>query len=149
MKLSPIAVLLAALVFMKRMAEVGGGAAVRAGARHRDREVPHGTTVFHFTGPLFFGSAGKATRALRAFGEDAKVVILDLTEVPVLDATGLANLEVCIQRLKNRGTQVIVAGVQSGPLRTLVRAGWRKRDDHLRVRRDLDTALEDARALVG
>lgn len=141
-------VLLAALVFMKRMSDVGGGRAVRGGSRHRDRDVPHGAIVFHFTGPLFFGSAGKATRTLRAFGEDAKVVILDLTEVPVLDATGLANLEVCVERLRNRGTQVIVAGVQSGPLRTLVRAGWRQRHDHLRVRRDLDAALEDARELT-
>src|SRR5688500_11631397 len=93
-------VLLAALLFMKRMAEVGEGRAVPGGERHRHLAVPKGAILFEFTGPLFFGSAGKATRALRQFGEDARVVILDMTSVPVLDATGLANLDSCIQRMR-------------------------------------------------
>jgi SulP family sulfate permease len=147
-------VLVAALLFMKRMADVGEGRAISAGATHRDVEVPKGVLVFTISGPLFFGSAGKATRALRQFGDDAQVVVLDLSGVPVLDGTGLANLEVCIERMKARGTKVVVAGVQPQPLRTLVRAGWRGSGSHgghgghVIVRRDLRRAIEDARTIL-
>jgi sulfate permease, SulP family len=144
-----VGVILAAFMFMKRMADVGNVGTVRGGESHRDFEVPKGAILFSITGPLFFGSAGKATRALRQFGDDARVVILDLTSVPVLDATGLSNLEVCIERMRNRGTKVIVAGVQSEPLRTMVRAGWRHRREFLLVRRDLAHAVEDARRILG
>lgn len=145
-----VGVLLAALLFMKRMADLGNVGTVRGGGSHRDLAVPKGAVLFAITGPLFFGSAGKATRALRQFGDDARVVILDLTSVPVLDATGLANLEVCIERMHNRGTKVIVAGVQPQPLRALVRAGWRHghRREFLVVRRDLRRAVEDARTFL-
>ena len=141
-------VMLAALLFMKRMASVGAGRGVAAGARHRDFDIPKGALVYEITGPLFFGSAGKATRALRQFGDDARVVILDVTSVPVIDATGLANLEVCIERLTKRGTQVIVAGVQPQPLRTMIRAGWRGHRAHVRVHRSMDRAVEAARRFL-
>lgn len=143
-----VGVILAAFIFMKRMADVGDVGTVQGGQRHRDLNVPKGAVLFAITGPLFFGSAGKATRALRAYGDDARVVILDLTFVPVLDGTGLANLEVCIERLRARKTMVIVAGVQPQPLRTMVHAGWRHRREFLTVRRDLRRAIEDARAML-
>jgi SulP family sulfate permease len=144
-------VMLAALVFMKRMADVGEARTVRPGERHRQLDVPKGVVVYEITGPLFFGSAGKATRALRQFGEDARVVILDLENVPVIDGTGLANLEVCIERMKARRTRVILAGVQAGPLRAMVRAGWRGSHgvhSHLTVRRSLEHAIDDARRML-
>ena len=52
------------------------------------------------------------------------------------------NLESAIDRLRRQKTFVIVAGVQPGPLRVLVRAGWRERRDHLAVRRTLQGAVD-------
>lgn len=141
-------VILGALLFMRKMADAGGVRAVAGGDSHGHLPVPHGATVFAFHGPLFFGSAGRAMRTLRQFGDDARVVVLDLTDVPDIDATGLANLETCVERVRGRGGHVVVAGVRSVPLRALVRAGWRKRRDHLLVRRDLGSALEEARRIL-
>jgi sulfate permease, SulP family len=143
-----VGVVLAALLFMRRMAEVGGSRIFSERHHALSTSLPKGVIVYEVAGPLFFGAAQRATRALHSIGEDAKVLVLDVSEVPVLDGTGLASLESAMDRLRRQKTFVIVAGAQAQPLRVLVQAGWRARRDHLVVRRDLAKALEEACARV-
>lgn len=138
---------LASLLFIRRMSEIGSGRLVA----HSDHphaaaaKLPPGVIVYEVAGALFFGAAQRMTRALHAIGEDAKVLVLDVTDVPVIDATGLVQLDSAIERLRRQGTFVIVAGARREALRVLVRAGWRERRDHLLVRSDLASALDEAR----
>jgi SulP family sulfate permease len=139
-----VGVVLAALLFIRRMAEMGGSRVFSESHHAIETKLPPGVIVYEVAGPLFFGAAQRATRALHAIGEDAKVLVLDISSVPVLDATGLVNLESAIDRLKRQKTFVIVAGAREQPLRVLVQAGWRDRREHLVVRRDLKLAVEEA-----
>ena len=52
-----------------------------------------------------------------------KVVIIDIEDVPAMDATGLVVLEECLEKLHRRGVFVILAGIQAQPAKVLEQAG--------------------------
>jgi SulP family sulfate permease len=117
-----VGVMLAALLFMRRMAEVAG---VRLLGEHHEagERLPPGVLLYEIAGPLFFGAAQKAMSVLGAVTAGTRVVILDMRPVPVMDATGLVNLESVLKRLHAKGIAVAFVGVQPQPRRVLDRAG--------------------------
>jgi SulP family sulfate permease len=141
-------VLLAALLFMRRMAEVSG--ARLAGSEHpiHAEGLPRTVMIYEVAGPLFFGAAQKAMSALARVPTGIRVVILDLSAVPVMDATGLVSLEAALARLKGLGIFVVLAGVQSQPLRVLAKAGLSDRRDHMAVYRTFARAAGGARERI-
>lgn len=139
---------LAALLFIRRMSEVGESRIFDESHHAIPHKLPKGVIVYEVAGALFFGAAQRMTRALHTIAEDVKVVVLDISSVTVLDATGLSNLEAAIDKLAEQKTFVIVAGAREAPLRVLVKAGWRDRKDTLVVRRDLKKAVAEACELV-
>ena len=140
-----VGVVLAALLFMQRMAEISEVRLVPEGHPHPSGPLPPGMILYEVAGPLFFGAAQRAVSTLERANQEAKVVVLDLTEVPVLDATGLINLESAIERLLERGTFVAIGGVQKQPLRLLLQGGFRNRPEKLVLRRSLEHAIADGR----
>jgi SulP family sulfate permease len=116
-------VLLAALLFMRRMAEIAGARFVDGQSPHGHGELPPGVLLYEIAGPLFFGAAQKAMSALHGMGGNVRVLILDMTNVPAMDATGLVALESALARLKRDGVDVIIAGAQQQPREVLERAG--------------------------
>ena len=137
-------VLLAALLFMRRMAEVSGVTLVAEPHRILERPLPPDTVLYEIAGPLFFGAAQKAMSALQTVGAGVRTVILDLRSVPALDATGLVNLDSSVVRLRQAGIFVVLAGVQRQPLRALIKAGWRNRHDEVAIRRSFLHGVEAA-----
>jgi SulP family sulfate permease len=138
-------VLLGALLFMRSMAEVSE---VKLAEGHPliDAGLPHDVLVYEVAGPLFFGAAQKAMGALQRVATGVSVVILDLSAVPAMDATGLVGLESTIDRLRGLHVFVVLAGVQRQPLRVLARARIKdSRKGHLAIYRTLDRAAEVAR----
>lgn len=128
-----VGVVLAALLFMRRMAEVSGAKLVRNGHPGLPADVPHDVLVYEIGGPLFFGAAQKAMSSLRVIRAGLRVVILDLHAVPVMDATGLVNLESAIHRLHAAHVQVIVCGVNEQPAQLFAKAGLHDRPGKLTV----------------
>jgi SulP family sulfate permease len=138
---------LSSLLFIRRMAEVSGVTLV--GDRHPDLDepLPRGVILYDVAGPLFFGAAQAALTALEAVEKRGlRAVVLDVADVPAIDATGLVNLESLIARMNRDGVKVILGGVQEQPLRAFARAGWRNRKGRLRIFRDVERALANARA---
>jgi sulfate permease, SulP family len=117
-------VVLAALLFMRRMAEISGTRTVARGKDGLGRHLPEDVILYQVAGPLFFGAAQKAMRGLAHISSAPRVVILDLTAVPVLDATGLVGLESAVEQLYAGGTQVLIAGAQPQPMGVLNRADF-------------------------
>jgi SulP family sulfate permease len=138
-------VVLAALLFMRRMAEISN--AKLASDRHSAiREpLPRGVVLYEIAGPLFFGAAQAAMSALDAVSGQAKVVILDVESVPAMDATGLVNLESSLARLQRDKVFVILAGVQRQPARVLEKAGIVPMDGRLAICATVEAAVTLAR----
>jgi SulP family sulfate permease len=143
-----VGILLAALLFMKRMADVSGMTLVGEGHPDLHEPLPRGVLLYEIAGPLFFGAAEKAMTTLRTIQGGVKVVILDLENVPAVDATGIAHLESAVARLNDGGIKVILVGVQGQPLRALARAGWRNRKGRLRIFRSFERGVALARKTV-
>jgi SulP family sulfate permease len=143
-----VGIVLAALLFMRRMAETAEVRLLTEEHHHPSGPLPRGLILYEVAGPLFFGAAQRAINTLERAGQEAKALVLDLEGVPVLDATGLVNLESAINRLLARGTFVAIGGVQKQPLRVLLQGGFRNRPGKLVLRRSLDKAIAEARAVV-
>jgi sulfate permease, SulP family len=139
-------VLMAALLFMRRMAEVSGVELVSEGHPQLEEPLPRGVVLYDIAGPLFFGAAQKAMRALQAMeGRHVRVVVLDVEHVPAIDATGIVALESLVADLNESGIKVILVAIQDQPLRALARAGWRNRKGRLRIFRSFEHGIALAR----
>ena len=144
-----VGIMLSALLFIRRMAEVSGVTLVGESHPLVDEPLPRGLLLYEIAGPLFFGAAQRAIGVIaRIDRRGVKVVVLDVTAVPAVDATGLMNLQSLVARLNEGGIKVILAGVQPQPLRTFARAGWRMRKGRLRIFRSFERGLALARATV-
>jgi SulP family sulfate permease len=104
--------------------------------------------LFRLDGSLFFGAA---ERMLTTMSEvrDVEVVIIRMSQLQALDATGARVIAELIQTLERRGITVLVKGVQLRHLRLITRVGVidsLRHQHHLFT--DLDAAVEHARGQV-
>jgi SulP family sulfate permease len=148
-------IVLAAFLFMRRMAELSEAAYVKdmlAEGEGLDPKMaeplPHGVEVFQVHGTLFFGAASKFKDAMRRVEKPPRVLILRLREVLAIDATGLRALEDVLDKAEADGTQVLLTGVQAQPRTVLVRAGILERVGEANVVPDFRSAVERAKAIV-
>lgn len=115
-------ILLAALLFMRRMAEVTETTISSDEALLPGVQTPKGVLVYDISGPLFFGAAQRAMAALGVVTADMRAVILRLDHVPAMDATGLVALESSIEQLRRNGCFTIITGLQPQPLGVVTKA---------------------------
>ncbi|HLF55505.1 MAG TPA: C4-dicarboxylic acid transporter DauA [Thermoanaerobaculia bacterium] len=142
-----VGIVFAALLFMQRMAAVSRAQLVNVAELELEVPLPPNVLLYEIAGPLFFGAANKAMTTLRTLPRKGfKVVILDVSSVPIIDATGLVALDSTVGKLRDGGLVVVLAGVQQQPLRVLARAGWRNVPGSLAIGRDFDKSVEVARA---
>jgi SulP family sulfate permease len=153
-----VGVVLAALLFMRRMAEItharltadgpGDADAGRAAGVEIPPELQNKVAIYDIAGPLFFGAAQKAVGSLGVIGGRIKVLIIRLDHVPVMDATGLVALESAIATLTKHGCTTVLTGLQAQPRALIERAGLAGRSWQLAIEPDLPAALAKARALI-
>jgi SulP family sulfate permease len=142
-------VLLAAFLFMRHMIEFTGAELIGREHPEHGRNLPTGMVVFDIGGPLFFGAAHKATSQLFAVDRsEVRLVLLDLEDVPVIDATGLVNLRSAIDRLRSGDIHVLLCGLRPQPRAVLSKAGLLE-GSQVELHDDFDAALEAARGRLG
>jgi SulP family sulfate permease len=138
-----VGVVLAALLFMRRMSELTELKLDAETARELD--LPEGVRLYRIAGPLFFGAAQRAMEALEVTGAQRPLsVILGLEDVPVVDATGLVALETTIDKLQRAGHKVILAGARAPVAQMFEKAGIKMEPGKLRFAPDVDAALSMA-----
>ncbi len=128
-----VGMVLAAFLFMKRMADTTTIAAVAAELRaeteergtdaprpKRDARIPHDVEVYDVNGPFFFGAAESFKDALRKVHWKPRALILDMADVPVIDSTGIRALGEVIRQTQSEGTVILLADLQPGPRATLL-----------------------------
>jgi len=152
-----VGVVLAAFLFIKRMADVTNvGAVTREltdapdGTMKDDadgvarRRIPEGVEVYEINGPFFFGAADKIKDVLNFVAKKPKVFILRMRNVPAMDASGIRVLDDLFKSFSHHGVRFLIAGIQPQPREALERAG--KLDEYGRENfvADIDEALEAA-----
>jgi len=150
-------VVLAALLFMRRMADVTEVKPIRDILAYESEsvgdavfpEVPPGIEVFEINGSFCFGAAQKFTETLAAMRTRPGVVILRMRHVLAMDATGLNALEEVADRLRHRGTMLVLSGVHAQPLIVMERSGARARIGEENLVSTFGEAIARARELLG
>jgi SulP family sulfate permease len=118
-----VGMVLAAMLFMRRMASVTQARLLEPGHPDLPGPLPKGVVVYDVSGALFFGAAQKAMSALGHIAGRPRVVVLRLDEVHAMDATGLVALESALDLLAKRKIVALLAGIRAQPLELLQRAG--------------------------
>jgi SulP family sulfate permease len=105
-----VGVLLAALLFMKRMSETVKieGETEATLASVCPVGVPPGVQIYSIDGPLFFGAAATFERTLAGLHDQTRVLILRLGLVPMADATAMQTLEDLTRHFQKRGVRVLL-----------------------------------------
>jgi SulP family sulfate permease len=128
-----VGVVLAALMFMHRMAQVSairnrisldedGDDADDDNASDTVRQrlrLPKGVEVYELRGPLFFGVAEHLLDLLQRTGTTPRAYVLNLRDVPLVDATGASTLRDFIDRCKRHSIPVYIAGLSTPVAATL------------------------------
>jgi SulP family sulfate permease len=142
-----VGVVLAALLFMRRTAELTHSRIFEGNVNQTEHDLPPGVVVFEIAGPLFFGAAQNAMSALATIGETTRVIVLALGNVPSIDATGLVALESALKRLQDSKKQVVLSGPLPQPRQVFERADLPGHYAHVRFAPDLATGIALAREL--
>jgi SulP family sulfate permease len=110
-----IGMILAAFLFMRQMMQASSvqQAIVPADELIGPDDIPNGVDVFEINGPLFFGAAYKFKDAMKVVENPARVLIIRMRNVPVIDATGIRVLREVHIATKKQGTKLILAEVNS------------------------------------
>jgi sulfate permease, SulP family len=141
-----IGVAVAAFFALRRLSESGGV--------HRE-ELPgpiqpgdEGIALFRLDGALFFGAADRMLERVTRI-TNVSVVILRLSQLQVLDATGARVISEMVHALERRGITVLIKGIQPGHLKVATRVGVLaalRHQNHLFT--DLSAAVLHARSHV-
>jgi SulP family sulfate permease len=156
-----VGMVLAAFLFIRRMAEVTNVAAVTReledevngddsdpNAVSRSR-VPDGVEVYEINGPFFFGAAELFKDTLARVARKPRVLIIRLRHVMALDSTGMHALKDVVHRSRRDGTVVLLSDVHMQPLVALTGSPVMAEIGQENVFGNLDDALNRARVVVG
>lgn len=159
-----VGMVLASMLFMKRMADVTG---VRSLATTeeldegepdlgdmkdptgmQDRELPEGVEVYEINGPFFFGVADRLKDVLRGLERPPRVFILRMRRVPAIDASGLHALREFHHKCTKQNTTLLLAGVHAQPLQAFIQVGFQRVVGMENMFETIEGALDRARQIA-
>jgi SulP family sulfate permease len=113
-----IGMILAAFLFMRNMMKSSFVEQLNLSSNEQDEDLkkyrlPKGVDVFEINGPLFFGAAYKFKDAMKQIEDPAKILIIRMRNVPVIDATGIHTLQDVCKEIRINGTKLILTEVNS------------------------------------
>ncbi len=157
-----VGMVLAAFLFMRRMAEVTDIHAITRELSEpesdpyvtdpnavRRRAVPDGVEVYEINGPFFFGAAASFREQVSSARANRKVLIIRMRNVPAIDSSGLHALRELVQRSRGDGVKVMLSDIHAQPLMALGRSHLLDALGEDSIFGNLDDALNAARAHLG
>ena len=149
-----IGVVLAALLFMKRMAETADIKAwkytdspdITPGEAEKLREIPHSISVFEICGPMFFAAADQ----LLGINSDhrTKAVVIRMRSVPAIDASAMKCLHELAERAKKKNIHLIFSHVNEQPMKVMKKDGFYELIGQKNFHENIVSALDYAETLV-
>lgn len=129
-------------------------ALVRSSGVHRE-EIPgpvhegdEHIAVFRLDGALFFAAAERVLERVSAI-RNVDVVIIRMSQLQILDATGARTITDIVQALERRGITVLIKGIQERHLRLVTQVGvLDSLRHHKHLFTELGPAVEHARSHV-
>ncbi|MFK0569950.1 C4-dicarboxylic acid transporter DauA [Endozoicomonas sp.] len=140
-----VGVALASLLFMKEVAEMIQVRDITGDQRYVSKVLGNDVTVLRLEGPLFFAAADHVFGEISRLSQDKKTIILQMENVYLLDAGGLAALVRLIGQCRANNTRLLISELQFQPLKALARAAIEPIDGVVKFYPSLNDALHDHR----
>jgi SulP family sulfate permease len=148
---------LAAFLFIKRMAEVTNISAVTREIEDDleeaadpnavgTRRIPKGVEIYEINGPFFFGAAETFKDTIARIAAKPRVLIIRMRHVLSLDSTGMHALKDVVHRSRKDGTIVLLSDVHMQPLVALTDSALLEEIGKESLFANLDDALTAAEA---
>ncbi len=149
-----IGVVLATMLFMKRMAETADVKAwkyseqpdVTPGEAEKFRDVPRSIRVFEVSGPLFFAAADQLLEINSK--QYTKVIVIRMRSVPAVDASAMKSLRELVERAKKKGITLVFSHVNEQPMSVMKKDGFVEYVGVENFRDNIVDALEYAESLI-
>ena len=147
-----VGIVLAAILFMKRMSDVTQVEGWKEVDPENDPEsldlrvIPDHTVVYEFSGPMFFAAAGKILQI--SFKEDTKVLVIRMRSVSAIDATAMHSLEQLFEDCEKRGIKMVLSHVNEQPMKVILKSGFDRKVGKENFCPHIDKALERAAELA-
>ena len=147
-----VGMVMAALLFMKRMADVTEAHAwVDVDDEDTDpdnillKKIPQNTRVFEINGPMFFAASDKYKYVLS--DKNIDVLCIRMRNVPAIDSTGVEALMRIVKRCDRHNVSVVFSHVNEQPMKAMTKAGFVEKVGRENFCDHIDTALLRAEAI--
>lgn len=144
-----VGVVLAAILFMKRMSEV---TEVEGWKYTEDvqmggdlMKVPKNTLVYEISGPMFFGAADKLLKI--GVKDGTNCLILRMRSVNAIDSTAMRNFEKLLLSCQKKNVTLIFSHVDEQPMSLMHKAGFDKKVGLENFCEHIDDAIARAESL--
>ena len=149
-----IGVVLAALLFMKRMAETADIKAwkytdspdITPGEAEKLRDIPHSISVFEICGRMFFAASDQIVNINSH--HHTKVVGIRMRSVPAIDASAMHSLRELADRAKRKNITLVFSHVNEQPMHVMEKDGFVELIGKENFHENIVDALDYAEQLV-
>lgn len=153
-----IGILMAAILFMKRMADVAqiqkwkvfegrlSDDSNNEADNSRLKKIPENTLVYELDGAMFFGAADLFSNI--TFDSNIKVIILRMRSVTAMDVNALRSLHNVWKNCKKNNVTLLLSHVLEQPMNMMVKAGFDKEVGLDNFCENIDAALDRAALIV-
>lgn len=111
-------------------------------------DLPDSIAIYDINGSLFFGSAQKALQTILRVTPSLRIVILDMTEVNMLDMSAIVAMESIKDSLAKQHIGLIISNLQERMVLKLHRAGISDKPAEIQFSRTLEDAIAMANKML-
>lgn len=144
-----IGMVMAMFLFMKKMSESFN---INTVSKEHENDtykyINNEIMVYELAGPMFFGASTRFMDVMKKMNVKSDVLILRMTNVPIIDGTSLDSLHYVIDYAKQHHILVLYAELQPQPLKVLKKFGCEKRMGKERFFATMDEAYAFAQEIV-
>ncbi len=136
---------LAAMLFIRRSAQL-----TEIKQQESQEEYPHlenlpkEIIIYDINGPLFFGSAQKALRSITTVNREVKVIILDMSDVTMLDMSAITVMEAIVDSLQRQRIGLVMNNLRPRLILKIRHLGARRKEGSVDFSRNINEAIEIA-----
>ena len=146
-----VGIVLASLLFMKRMADVDQHEIVLSNDENdieNYEKLPKEIAVYEIGGPLFFASAKQYAELIEQRGISSKILIIRMRHVSFIDSTALHNFSQTIQILQENDTIILTSGTNAEVFQALQKHNIVTLIGEKNMHRTFPRAVEHAKELL-
>ncbi len=138
---------LAAILFIRK--SISLSTTTKVEHSHEDYgELSSKIAIYDINGSLFFGSAQKALQSITNITPEVRIIILDMTEVNMIDMSAIVAMETIINNLGDANVGLIINNLEPRMILKLRRAGLRKMTGKLEFSRSISESLIKAETML-